>query len=133
MAKKSSGPNKSQAIRDYYSANPDAKPRQVVDALKEQGVEVSAQFVSTIRSKQLSAPEKKSGRGVGRPKKTARKSVGRPSGRRVGRPPAAAETSKAGLANVSAADLFKAKEMVNELGGLANARATLDALDQLND
>ena len=50
MAKKSKGPNKSQAIRDYYKAHPNAKPKDVVSALKKKGIVVSAQFVSTIRS-----------------------------------------------------------------------------------
>jgi hypothetical protein len=35
MAKKSNGPSKSHEIREYYEANPDAKPRQVVEALAE--------------------------------------------------------------------------------------------------
>ena len=40
MAKKSKGPNKSQAIRDYYKSNPKAKPKDVVTALKKKGVDV---------------------------------------------------------------------------------------------
>ena len=50
MAKKKRG-NKSQAIRDYLSANKDAKPRDVVAALKEQKISVSSQMVSTIKLK----------------------------------------------------------------------------------
>ena len=41
--------NKSEAIREYYTAHRRAKPKQVVSALKDQGIEVSAQTVSTVR------------------------------------------------------------------------------------
>ena len=47
MAKKSSEPNKSQAIRDYMKSHPSAKPRDVVEAMSSKGIKVSAQFVST--------------------------------------------------------------------------------------
>ncbi len=40
--------NKSQAILKYYKANPDAKPRHIVDALTKRGLNVNAQYVSTI-------------------------------------------------------------------------------------
>ncbi len=35
MAKKGSGPNKSQAIRDYYAANPNAKPKGSLSRIEE--------------------------------------------------------------------------------------------------
>ena len=40
MAKKRSarGVNKSQAIRDYLAANPQASPNEIVAGLKQQGV-----------------------------------------------------------------------------------------------
>ena len=50
MAKKPVG-NKSQAIRDYYNANPKAKSPEVVDALAKQGIEVSVNFVNTVKYK----------------------------------------------------------------------------------
>ena len=61
MAKKTNGPNKSQAIRDYYAANPEAKPKQVVEALAAQGVDVSAAFVSTIKSTSMTKGSRKAG------------------------------------------------------------------------
>lgn len=123
--KKSAGPNKSAAIRDYYDAHPNAMPKEVVEGLKAQGVDVSAQFVSTIRSKQLKdegMPTKR--RRTGRPKRTAAKK--RVSVKR-GRPAAAA----GGDTKVSIEQLVQAKEMVDALGGIEKARRTIDALSQI--
>src|SRR3712207_5965797 len=44
-------PNKSAAIRAYLATNRKAKPKDVVAALAEQGITVSPQMVSTIKSK----------------------------------------------------------------------------------
>ncbi len=115
MAKKSKGPNKSQAIRDYYKSNPQAKPKDVVTALKKKGVDVSAQFVSTIRS-----VSKKKGGKVGRP--------GRPVGSTTakrGRPSRSQEVSLDALINV--------KRIVDEMGGIGQARSALSALERLVD
>ena len=43
--------NRSQAIRDYFTANPKAKAQEVVDALAKQGITVSAGLVRIIKSK----------------------------------------------------------------------------------
>jgi hypothetical protein len=50
MAKKSKV-NKSQAVRDYLSAQPDAMPKDVRAALAKDGIEVSRVLVSTIKNK----------------------------------------------------------------------------------
>ena len=42
--------NKSQAIRDYYKANPKAKGSEVVDALAKKGITVTANLVNTVKS-----------------------------------------------------------------------------------
>ncbi len=49
MAKKSV--NKSQAVRDYLSARPDAMPKDVMAALAKDGIKVSRVLVSTVKSK----------------------------------------------------------------------------------
>jgi hypothetical protein len=49
MAKKSV--NKSQAVRDYLSAHPDAMPKDVRTALAKEGIEVSRVLVSTVKNK----------------------------------------------------------------------------------
>ena len=48
---KTEGISKSQAIRDYLKANKKAKPQEVVDALKKQGIETTANYVSNLRAK----------------------------------------------------------------------------------
>ena len=50
LAKKS-GMNKSQAIRDYLTANKKAKAQEVVDALAKQGIETTANYVMNLKSK----------------------------------------------------------------------------------
>ena len=43
--------NRSQAIRDYFTANPKAKTQEVVDALAKHGITVSVGLVNTVKSK----------------------------------------------------------------------------------
>lgn len=50
MAKSRTG-TKSQAIEEYLAANKQAMPRQIVDALKEEGVEVSFGLASAVKYK----------------------------------------------------------------------------------
>jgi hypothetical protein len=42
--------NKSQAIRDALAAHPDKSPAEIADVLKAKGLDVNAQYVSTIKS-----------------------------------------------------------------------------------
>jgi hypothetical protein len=42
--------NKSQAIRDTLAAHPDKSPSEIADELKAKGLDVNAQYVSTIKS-----------------------------------------------------------------------------------
>lgn len=51
MARKSV--NKSQAIRDYLTANPNAKPAEIQKALAGKGIKVSTAFVSMLKSNDL--------------------------------------------------------------------------------
>lgn len=124
--KKSGGPNRSEAIRSYYAANPNAKPKEVAEALSKQGISVTPAFVSTVRS--TSKGKKKTGK-RGRPagRKTARK-TGRPVGR-----PSTARRSAASSDQVSVDSLMRAKELVNEMGGVEDARYALEALERLRD
>lgn len=118
MAKKSGGPNKSAAIREYVAANPEAKPKEIVDAMKSQGMDVSPAFVSTIKSKSATGGNKKKARGGGRPK--------------APRAAASASTARAGGGGeLSVNQLVKAKKLADELGGVANARAVLEALEKI--
>ncbi len=48
---KKPGMNKSQAIRDYLKANKQAKAQEVVDALAQQGIETTVNYVMNLKSK----------------------------------------------------------------------------------
>jgi len=50
MAKSKEEINKSQAIREALRANRDKTPIQIAEMLKAKGIEVNAQFVSTVKS-----------------------------------------------------------------------------------
>jgi hypothetical protein len=121
MAKKedADSANKSQAIRDFLTANPKAKPRQVVAALKEQGHDITAAYVSTIKS----LDKKKNGK-VGR--------RGRPAGstKAAAAAAAAVQAGTAGNDNFLQS-LLTAKKLAEQLGGIAQAKAAIDALAKL--
>jgi len=101
------GVNKSAAIREYMAAHPRAKPKDVAAALVEQGVQVTPMFVSAIKSN-----AKKRGR---RKARAASRGPGRPSG-------GGASTS------LSIDHLVAAKKFVDQVGGVARARAAIEAL-----
>jgi hypothetical protein len=107
MAKKSkSGANKSQTIRDYKAANPNASPKEIVEALGKTGLAVSPQFVSTILS-------------------NAKKKGGKPGkrGRKPGRPIAVP------VDNLK--QLILVKKLVDQMGGVEKAKAAVDVLAKL--
>jgi hypothetical protein len=125
MAKKTAGPSKSQSIRDYYEANPSAKPAQVAEALQARGIDVSAAFVSTIRS---TSKKKKKGAKRGRPPGSTSSTKSAMATKKRGRPPGAAS---AAASHVSIDSLLKAKQMVESVGSIDEARAALAALEKL--
>ena len=105
--------NKTQVVKDYLKQNPGALPVAVSEALKAQGVDVDPKYVSNIKFKL----------GI---KKRRKKAV------------AKGEEAKpaAGVAPtdmVSVAALQKAKKLVQELGGVKEAKQALAALGQLLD
>lgn len=109
MAKKAAaGPNKSEVIRNYKSSHASEGPTEIAAALNEQGVEVTAGFVSTV----LSNAKRKGGKG--------KRKGGRPKG----------STTKAGHDD-SLSKLVLAKKLSDQLGGVEKARAALDALAKI--
>ena len=52
MAKTKSQVNKSQAVRDALAQSKSGSPREIVATLAENGIEVSAAFVSNIKSQE---------------------------------------------------------------------------------
>jgi hypothetical protein len=110
MAKKSKGgPNKSLEIRNYKASNPTASPKEIAEALSKGGMSVSAQFVSTV----LSNARKKGGK----------------VGKRGPKPGRKAAMAAAGGASIE--NLIKAKRLVEQLGGVDQARSAINALAQL--
>lgn len=97
MAKKRSV-NKSQAIREALQAHPNKSPKEIAELLQGQGVKVTAQYVSMIKS-----ASKKS-------KRTVRRRL-----------PSAKPAQHPVQATV---------EFVRSVGGFAEARQLLDALEQ---
>jgi len=113
MAKKAAaGPNKSAAIRDYKSKHADAGPKEIAAALVGDGVKVTAGFVSTVLSND---------------KRRGRKGRRKP-GPKPGRPSAGRAKGQAGDA---LSKLVLAKKLSDQLGGVEQARAALNALAQI--
>lgn len=110
-----SGPNKSQAIRDYLAQHPRAKPRVIVAALKEQGIEVQSSLVSMVKFYQ---------------KKTSRKKKAGAGSAPAASTPVAKMSGKESSA-LSLETLVLAKKLVASLGGVAEAQKALRALSQL--
>lgn len=131
MAKRSAGgPNKSAAIREYLDNNPEAKPREIVDALKAQGVEVTPAFVSTIKSKSgggTAAPKKRRGR----PKAAAQEAAAPSTPRATSAPAAKRGGGLPAGDTVSVDGLIRAKKLAEELGGVDKVRAALAALEKI--
>lgn len=111
MAKKASkeggGTNKAKTIRDYAEANPGAGPKAISAALKEQAVDASPAYVSTILALARKA------------KRKGKKAVGRPAG------------GGGGAGGDYLSVLIKAKKLAEQLGGVDKAKAALDALVKL--
>jgi hypothetical protein len=107
MAKKAASTaskvNKSQAVRDYLKAHRGAAPKTVSEALKAQGIDVSAQTVSTVKFHM-------------------RKKKGKQR---------AARASADGMAEtVSLSALVQVKKLADKLG-LDKTKAALEALGKL--
>lgn len=106
MVKHKEKVNKSLEIRSYIAAHPEAKPREIVAALRENGIDVSAAFVSTLKSND---------------KRKGKPGLTRPAGK----------SSRLQGTHDGLASLLVAKELVNQTGSLEAARRSLDALEKI--
>ena len=105
---------KAQAIRDALATDPKGMPKDIAEKLSAEGWNVTANEVSQAKY-QLKAKKKKGGRkAAAKPAEAA---------------PAAAKPADM----VSVAALQKAKKLVQELGGVQEAKQALAALSQLLD
>lgn len=93
--------NKSKEILAYYKKHPDAKPREIVAALKRRKVDVNAQYVSTIL---FNHRRKTDGDGM----------------------PASEKFVTQNASSVSGRELILAKQLVKQSGSLQAAKKALD-------
>lgn len=109
---KSVGVNKSAAIRDYKTANPDAGPKAIVEALAAQGITVSAAQVSTTLS-------------------MAKKKMGVAPGKRGRKPRAVSSSNGNSLGKGIAAQLNAAVALIDACGSVDAAKEVLAAVGRL--
>jgi hypothetical protein len=124
--KKSQGVNKSQAVRDYLAEHPDATASTILPALAARGIDVSVALVSQIKQRLKNSGESGSGKSTTK-KKAGRKKV---AGRKAMTKKTTATSSRAANA-LTADDLVEAKKLVDELGGIDQAREALKYLENL--
>ncbi|MEX0642284.1 MAG: hypothetical protein WD468_06260 [Pirellulales bacterium] len=101
---------KSQAVREYLQANPDAMPKDAIAAMAQKKIKVSSQLISTLKAKLKG----------GTMRTAARR--GRPAKRR-GR--------GAGNGSISIDALLAAKRLVDEVGDVERAKEALEVLARL--
>jgi len=114
--------NKAAEVRAYMAAHPEAKDREICEALAEKGSKITLNYPSIIRSKMKAKKQKRrpaGKRGPGRPPGTGgrKKKVAR-----VGRPPKAAVPEGLDLDRLAAAADF-----AQLCGGTDNAIEALEA------
>lgn len=110
--------NKSQIIRDYHSANPDAGPTAIVRGLADQGYDVSVALVSQALRNLSNEPKKR-----GRPPKSGKVSAASVSSK-------ALVSSK--VPETSSLDhLLLAAEYCNKVGSVDAAIEALQALKKI--
>jgi hypothetical protein len=102
-AKSSGELNKSTMIREAFAKNPKAKAKDVADALKAQGVDVSVNLVYLVKGK------------VAGGKKRAAK---------------AAKATPAASHGDALATIMKVKKVAEEIGGMKTLKALVEALSE---
>ena len=108
MARKKSGVNKSEAIRDAFKEKPGAKAKEIVAYLKDKGIEASEQLVYAVKK-------------VGKKKKRGRKSGKAPQAKVMAAP------SSNGRLGVGAS-IAVVKAAAEKVGGWAALKEIVDAL-----
>jgi len=103
MAKQDPSVNKSQAVRDFFAANPKADSKAVIAGLAEKGVKVSPTMVYYVRSKLKLA------------KRRAKRE-------RV------AESSRKTAAKNPVELVLRVKDLAREVGGVKNLKLLVDLL-----
>ena len=115
MAKKTV--NKSQAVRDYLSAHPDAMPKDVRAALAKEGIEVSRVLVSTVKNKLNKTGTTK--------KATKKKPVA------VAAAPAVVEKPTTNGGTITLDQVKKVAHTIKTLGGFQRVTEVLEVIKEL--
>ncbi len=104
--------NKTQAVKDYLKEYRKAGPTEIVAALQAQGIDVSTNYVSNIKSQ------------MGLKKKRTKPTAAAPEAAAAAAPAAAGD-------EISLAALVEAKKLIEKLGGVDVAKRAIMALAQL--
>lgn len=103
--------NKTQAVKDFLAEHRKAGPTEIVAALQAQGIDVSTNYVSNIKSQ------------MGFKKKRRKQETAAPEAATAAAPAAGDE--------ISLAALVEAKKLIEKLGGVDVAKRAIMALAQL--
>ncbi len=124
MAKKKSGVNRTAKVKEYLETHPSESISEVLAGLAARGIKVSRSLISQVKKKlgQTGTRGTKMAK-----KKTAKKKA---SGAGAAQTAASAHSSSAGRA-ITADELYEAKKLADELGGIDRLRSALDALERL--
>jgi len=107
--------NKSQEIRDFVKANRSASAKDVVEALKQKGIKVSAPMVANVKSKS-GLTRSRRGRPPGRPSSNGVSKVKR----------------RANGNDIALDTLIEAKRFVAKVGSTQQAVDIIRALEKLD-
>jgi hypothetical protein len=122
--------NKTQAVKQYLSKHPEAKPLEVARVMKTRGIEITPKHISVIKTslKAKAAPAKPVAVSLPKPiaPALAKPVVAQPAGS----PPTVLE-KPAEKEVIPVSDLRAAKQFVEQLGGLEQVQRVLALLAEL--
>jgi hypothetical protein len=108
---KAKGKNRSQSIRDYLTANPEAKAKEVVEALGKNGIKVNDGLVYAVK-------------GGMKEKKRRKKQVAKAAMAAVATPSSNGQASKTDALTM----IREVKALAQKAGGYAKLKELVDAL-----
>lgn len=123
MAKKRSSTSRTAKVQEYLEEHPNESISDVLSGLATRGITVSRSLISQVKTK-LGQTGRRGTKAV-RKKAAKKKTSGADSPQT-----ASAPSSSAGRV-ITADDLYEAKKLADELGGIDRVRSALDALERL--
>ncbi len=127
--------NRTDKVREYMKANPNESNTEVLTGLEQQGIKVSRSLLSQVRQEPGiptgGGTKKKAAAKSTAKKKPAKKKTGqkKPAKKKTASAKPAASAAKSPA--ITADDLYEAKKLADELGGIDRVREALKALEQL--